>query len=76
MSVRTFEKVKCRFSADCSFFQERMTNLPPLREVFKMDFCMGTPEFCARYMLYSATEKNLIPEDLLPYEIGRVKEVF
>jgi hypothetical protein len=76
MNARDTEEVKCRFSSECSFFQESMPDIPHMKEIFKMDFCYGCPEFCARHMLYAATGNDYLPEDLLPYEIERVKEIF
>lgn len=73
--VKEKTSVKCRFSRECLFFLETMPNLPPMAELFKMDFCRGIPDFCARYMIYASIGKSSVPDNLLPYEIERVKDI-
>ncbi|NIR67522.1 MAG: hypothetical protein GWN76_23355 [candidate division Zixibacteria bacterium] len=69
------ESCLCRFSASCEFYQEKISKPLPLKSVFKIDFCLRAPEFCARHMIYSTIGADNIPSDLMPYEVERVKEV-
>jgi len=66
---------KCRYADTCDFCTNRMKKTAPLENVFKIDYCVRAPEFCARHMVYSTIGESEVPQDLMPYEVERVKEI-
>jgi len=58
----------CQYFSKCTFFADKMGNMPATANVFKRQFCQGTPENCARHMIWKARGEDAIPESLFPNE--------
>jgi len=63
----------CDKKRECLFYREKLPNLPPLTNEYKQEYCEGSPEQCARYMVM---DKGINPPmDLFPYQQYDAKEL-
>jgi hypothetical protein len=65
----------CPNLTTCPFFIGKMENMPAVTGYLKKQFCRGDYATCARYMVFDALGKELVPKDMYPNEFTRAKEV-
>ncbi|NLW47210.1 MAG: hypothetical protein GXY86_07735 [Firmicutes bacterium] len=66
---------ECQNLAGCSFFNDRMANMPVTAEMIKRKICKGDNTVCARYMVSKAVGKEHVPANLIPNQLERVEEI-
>lgn len=79
---------ECLKIETCSFFNDRMHNMPSIAAVFRKRLCQGEYSCCARYYLYNyLAEKNFtvnneieakiaeLSANLFPNEFDRVRTI-
>ena len=66
---------KCEIARDCRFFNDRMAIKPPLAAVFKVRYCKGSNQECARYIVYAACGRPAVPTDLAPNDQLRARTI-
>ena len=65
----------CECLPRCSFFHDKMANMPRMAEVYKKKFCLGDNTHCARFMVFKARGREAVPADLFPNERKRAQEL-
>lgn len=65
----------CERIENCSFFKDRLANMPGTAEIFKHKYCQTDCSACARYMVLKARGKEAVPADLFPNHQDRAKEL-
>jgi len=66
---------ECECLAGCPFFNDKMKGLESVREMMKHRYCLGNKLQCARYMVFKALGKPLVPTDLIPNEVDRARQI-
>ena len=61
----------CEFLEKCSFFNDKMKNMPSTADMVKEMYCQLHYKECARYMIFVALGKEKLPSNLFPND--RVK---
>jgi hypothetical protein len=64
---------ECERLRKCPFFTGQMANMPSVAELLKSEYCYGDKTLCARYQMAAAG--MVIPLDLLPNDIERVRDI-
>jgi hypothetical protein len=59
----------------CPFFNEKMANMPSIKDMYKKNFCKTDNSGCARYMVFKALGKGNVPSDLYPNQVEKVKGI-
>jgi hypothetical protein len=62
----------CPSIEKCPFFNDRMSNMPGMANVYKAKYCKGKHSDCARWMVCQALGKDKVPGDLFPNQLERV----
>lgn len=65
----------CENLAGCPFFNDKMDIESGVGKMYKIRYCEGNKNICARYMLSSQLGKEAVPVDLYPNMIERAKEI-
>ena len=66
---------ECECLAGCIFFNDKMTTLPGLTDLYKADYCRGNNAACARYMVFKAKGRENVPVDLYPNDTDRARQL-
>lgn len=66
---------ECECLKGCPFFNDRMSNMPSLANVYKKQFCLSDFNACARHMIFLALGKEKVPLDLFPNEVEKAKKI-
>ncbi len=64
---------ECECLPGCSFFNDKMAEVPATADMMKKRFCLGDNTNCARHMIKAALGKEKVPEDLYPAQVDRAK---
>ena len=67
--------MKCEYSDNCIFFNDRMDFMPSTSTVYKKMYCMGISHNCARHMIASKLGIERIPSSLYPNNRDMALEV-
>lgn len=66
----------CPRMEHCIFFNDEMGDKPDIvSQSFKLRFCRGSNENCARWRVFSAMGEELVPRDLYPNQEERAVEI-
>jgi hypothetical protein len=65
----------CVCLTTCSFFNDKMANMPLTSEWMKTQFCLADNSQCARYLIFSKLGKDRVPKDLYPHNIERAQQI-
>ena len=66
----------CECLSDCPYFQTNMLReVEAIAEMRRRKYCRGDYTMCARYMVFKALGRENVPQDLLPSEVQRAKEL-
>jgi hypothetical protein len=52
-----------------------MANMPATAAGFKRKYCEGDSAECARFMIFKALGKGMVPPDLFPNQVDRARQV-
>lgn len=66
---------ECEILSICTFFNDKMSNMPVTAEMIKRKMCKGNYAECAIYLVYKAVGKENVPGNLIPHQIDRVEEI-
>jgi hypothetical protein len=64
---------ECVCLPKCIFFNDKMADMPVTAERTKNHFCLENSAECARFMVFSALGRELVPSDLFPQNVERAK---
>jgi hypothetical protein len=56
----------CELVEKCIFFQGKMSRTPAALEMFKVKYCKGSFESCARFHVFKAIGIEKVPVTLFP----------
>ena len=59
----------------CSFFNDKMSRMPGLAEIFKQNYCRGDNTECARLFVATRLGPEFVPFDLYPNGRDRAKQI-
>jgi len=62
---------ECEKLAKCIFFNDKMSNMPAMAEMYKQRFCKGAFDSCARFAVASKLGPERVPRDLFPNDMDR-----
>ena len=62
---------ECESLGTCPFFNDRMANMPAMKDLYKDRYCRSEFHNCARYMVLKFKGKGNVPPDLFPNNRGR-----
>ena len=62
---------ECESRGTCPFFNDKMANMPAMKDLYKNRYCRGDFNSCARYMVSKSKGKGQVPIDLFPHNRGR-----
>ncbi len=65
----------CKYTGICAFFTDAVGYSPDLWEEMKAIYCHGDWKTCARLEAAGFLALEDIPDELLPSDFGRVKEL-
>ena len=66
----------CECIQGCPFFNGQMAvSMPAIVESLKKRLCQGDNTNCARHMIARTIGKEHVPDDLIPNQIDRAKEI-
>ena len=50
----------------CPFFNDKMSNMPAMAEMYKTKYCLSDNSDCARYMVFRKMGSDAVPTDMYP----------
>ena len=65
----------CELIQKCTFFNDKIKNMPNDSEWMKEKYCLGDNRFCARYKIGISFGEEKVPVDLFPLELVRANEI-
>lgn len=65
----------CELLDTCPLLNQRLASKPALAELYKVSYCRGKHEGCARYVVQQARGAQAVPADLFPNEADRAREL-
>lgn len=66
---------KCELLGSCTYFRDKMADLPAMAGLMRRKFCEGACNLCARHMVYVALGISRVPRDLDPYNTERAESM-
>lgn len=67
---------KCVLTKECVFFKDKMADMPYTASVIKAKYCEGEGgATCARYLAFEQLGIDNVPQDLLPNQTEKMKEL-
>ena len=66
---------QCECLRGCPFFNDKMDNMPSMAEMYKQKYCLGSPDNCARYVVFKKLGKSAVPLDLFPNQLDQAKKL-
>jgi hypothetical protein len=65
----------CQCLPSCPFFHDKMKNMPAMAEHMKKKYCHSGWSSCARFRVFQARGKAVVPADLFPAQADRASEI-
>jgi hypothetical protein len=65
----------CEKLPTCIFFNDQMDDMPAVAELLKAQFCQGTFEACARFVVARKLGGAAVPRDLFPSDTARAAKL-
>jgi hypothetical protein len=62
----------CSLIPECDFYHDRLNGMPVTADFMKMEYCYKQYDSCARYLI-NRQKTTVMPKDLMPFEIDRVR---
>jgi len=67
---------ECECLKGCPYFNAPiMKEFDAMAQLRKQRYCLGSNSDCARYQVFKALGKIMVPADLLPSQVERAKEI-
>ncbi len=66
---------ECGRLAKCIFFNDQMSIMPALSDMYKQRYCRNEFDKCARYVVASKLGPERVPRDLYPNDMIRAKKL-
>jgi len=66
---------RCELWESCTFHNNKMPCDASLGAIYKRHYCNGDYGNCARYMVYKALGKEVLPMNLYPNQQDRAREI-
>ncbi len=63
----------CECLARCPFFNDKMSDMPAMSDLYKARYCRGEFDNCARFMIFKQKGREAVPADLFPNQIDRAR---
>jgi glycyl-tRNA synthetase (class II) len=68
-------KPDCRLATECAFYQKSESDVSPLNKRLRIEYCMKSHTQCARWKIHHAIGFEWIPDNMLPYQHERTKQI-
>jgi hypothetical protein len=65
----------CQLLAGCIFFNDKMSSMPGMADLYKSKYCKGDNSSCARFRVFSALGREKVPPDLFPNDVERANTI-
>jgi len=65
----------CAKLAKCIFFNDQMGKMPAMADMFKLRYCKGDPDACARLAVASKLGPERVPKNLFPNDMKRAEDL-
>ena len=65
----------CELLPKCIFFNDKMTNMPGMADLYKSKYCKGDNSLCARFKVFGALGREKVPTDLFPNDLSRAETI-
>jgi hypothetical protein len=66
---------ECDKLAKCIFFNDKMSNMPAMADMYKQRYCKGNFDSCARFVVASKLGPERVPPDLFPNNMDRAQKL-
>jgi len=66
---------ECSLIKGCMFFNDKMETKPSLASVYKKNYCKGSYEDCARYMVATTIGRGEVPLNMFPNMKEKAEEI-
>ena len=66
---------ECTLMDTCIFFNDKMSNMPSMANMYKQRYCKGDQTQCARYQIFEKIGGEYVPADLFPNDSGRITDI-
>lgn len=64
---------ECECLTGCSFFNDKMAEVPATADMMKKRYCLGDNTNCARHMIKAALGTAKVPGDLYPAQVEKAR---
>jgi len=61
----------CPLIQNCAFFNDKMSHMPSMSDIYKARYCKGDNLACARHRVFASLGRENVPGDLFPNEQDR-----
>ncbi|MDA3936564.1 MAG: hypothetical protein PF636_06840 [Actinomycetota bacterium] len=65
----------CELTEGCIFFNDKMTDMPSMANMYKKRYCHGDFAQCARFRVFSVHGRESVPADMFPNNAERAEEM-
>jgi hypothetical protein len=65
----------CSRLAKCIFFNDQMTGMPAMADMYKQHYCKGQFDECARFTVASKLGPERVPGNLFPNDTKRAQQL-
>lgn len=62
----------CQLIETCIFFNDKMSRMPSMANMYKERYCREDFNGCARFQVFKAVGRENVPQNLYPNEADRV----
>jgi hypothetical protein len=66
---------ECDIISECTFFNDKMADMPVTAEIMRRKLCRGDFSGCAIFMVAKAVGREYVPSNLIPNQLERVEEI-
>ena len=66
---------ECALLETCIFFNDKMSVMPSMANMYKQRYCKGDMMQCARYQVFKEAGRENVPTDLYPNDSDRVADI-
>ena len=63
---------ECALVDTCIFFNDKMSSMPSMANMYKQRYCKGDRAQCARYQVFEKVGRENVPTDLYPNDSDRI----
>lgn len=66
-----FHMANCDLMETCIFFNDRMSDMPTMANLYKKRYCQTDSSGCARFSVFEVLGRDQVPADLYPNDAER-----